>query len=231
MKKLAVLIILSLLMIISLPLNARRYKHAKNQSVNLKIGLFQPYMDSDLWDINMENLALNKQDMQALYYAVEYERFFSPVLSFSLEGGYYYKEHNSAYKDYEYDDGSPIYQSLALRISSVELNLKIYPIGHRRVFTPYAGGGVGIYAWRYEQWGDFINFEDGTVEEGYAETKAYTPSFNVRAGFAFKISREVGVSFEAKHIYLKGELSSLFEGFEKLDMTGWTYSLGVNLLL
>ncbi len=236
MKKITLLVFLMILMVISLPLEARRYgrnpytrQPLQNQSFNIKLGLFQPNMQSELWDINMENLALNEQDMQNISFALEYEQFFNRVMSFSIEGTHYSREHNSQYTEYEYEDGSPIYQSLALTINSLELNLKIYPLGHHQAFSPFLGGGIGIYYWKYEQWGDFINFLDGSVEEGYADTRTYTPAFNARAGFTFKAWRSTGLSFEVKYQFLKGSLSSLFEDFDKLDMSGWIFNFGVNL--
>ena len=39
----------------------------------------------------------------------------------------------------------------------------------------------------------------------------------------------MGISFEAKYHYLKGQLSNLFEGFEKLDLGGLTLNIGLNL--
>jgi len=231
MKRLTLLIIIVFLVTSVLPLQARRFRSSpyRAQSVNLRIGLFQPDMNSDLWEVNMENLYLSKQDMQNVYYAVEYEFFFNRILSLSIEGAQYSKEHYSQYSDYTYDDGTPIYQNLALRITSVEVNLRLYPIGHRYAFNPYFGGGLGIHHWVYEQWGDFINFNDLTVDEGFADTRTYTLGFNARAGFLFKFKRSFGFSFEARYLFLKGELSSLFEGFGKFDLSGLSLTAGINL--
>jgi len=201
------------------------------QALNLKIGLFSPEMNSDLWETNMDNLALIKQDMRDLVYAIEYEQFFRRHFSVSIEGSYFSKDHFSQYRDYEYDDGSPIYQNLALEITGVEINFKLYPNTYRNIFCPFIGAGMGIYYWHYEQWGEFLNFDDFTVEEGYADTSAYTPGFNVRAGFMVRFSRSSAFSFEAKYQYLKGQLSSLFEGFDKLDMSGLALSIGFNLFM
>jgi len=131
--------------------------------------------------------------------------------------------------DYEYDDGTPIYQNLYLSISGLEGNIKIYPIGHRNIFNPYFGAGVGVYFWEYEQWGDFIDFTNMDVYEGYGYTEAYTPGFNMKGGFVFRFRRHMGLSFEAKYQYIKGALSNLFEGFEKLDLSGLTLNIGLNL--
>jgi hypothetical protein len=93
------------------------------------------------------------------------------------------------------------------------------------------GGGVGVYFWKYEQWGDFIDFELGVVDEDvYAETSTNTVGFNAKGGIVIQVSRNIGVAFETKYQYLKGQLSSFFEGWEKLDMSGLIFTLGLNFL-
>jgi len=201
------------------------------QSVNLKVGLFSLQMKSDLWETNMENLALIEGDMKDTIYAIEYEHFLNRQFSLTFEVSHYEKEHYSAYRDYEYDDGSSINQNLALNLTAMEVNAKFYPSTYMRRFNPYLGGGVGLYYWKYEQWGDFINFDDFTVDEGYADTRTYTLGFNARAGFVLRFKRNVGVSFEARYQFLKGQLSSLFEGFEPLDLNGFSINVGLNLFL
>jgi len=199
-------------------------------SLNIKMGLFYPQLDSDLWTTNMENLALVKSDMQNPYYAIEYEHFLDRTLSLSIEGGYYKKEHFSQYKDYEYQDGSPIYQNLSLETANLDLGFKFYPVGNRTRIAPYLGGGISLYYWKYSQWGDFINFQDDTIDQDqYAESTKYTPTFHAKGGVLINLSRSVGVSFEARYHALKGELSSFFEGFEKLDMGGFSIMAGINI--
>lgn len=144
MKKVSILVLLSLVVIgfYGSQLNA--------SSVNFKYGLFHPAMQSDLWEVNMENLSLSKQDMRDSYFGVEFEYFLNRNISFSAEGGYYSKDHYSFYKDYEYDNGDPIYQNLELRIINMEVGLKLYPLGHRQKINPYLGFGGGMYYWKYE---------------------------------------------------------------------------------
>jgi hypothetical protein len=115
-------------------------------NLNFKIGLFVPSLSSDLWDVNIENLTFNKEDFRDVYYAMEYEFFINRKLSLSFETGRYKHEEYSMYRDYEYDDGSPIYQNLSLKITSFELNFKIYPMGTRARIYPFIGGGGGLYA-------------------------------------------------------------------------------------
>ncbi len=199
------------------------------QSLNFKIGFFTPSLDSDLWEVNKENLYFSNDDLKDLVYSLEYEHFMGRHFSLTLEAGTFEKTVYSQYRDYEFDDGSPIYQDLYLSISGIEANIKIYPLGHRKIFNPYIGAGVGIYFWEYEQNGDFIDFTNWEVYEGYGYTEKYTAGFNFRGGFVFRFRRHMGISFEAKYHYLKGQLSTLFEGFEKLDLSGLTLNIGINL--
>lgn len=197
-----------------------------NPRFNLKLGLMQPTLDSDLWEINMENLAFNKQDMLDILYGVEAEFYLGRLFSVFIEGSTYQKSVSSLYRDWEHEDGTPINQSFSLRITSLEAGFKIYPLGRGKRFFPYLGAGTGVYAWRYVQWGEFIIFPDLNIQEGYAETNTYTFGFNARVGMGFKFNQAFGIFIEAKYHWLKGQLSGFFEGFEKLDLSGFTTSLG-----
>ena len=51
----------------------------------------------------------------------------------------------------------------------------------------------------------------------------------VRLGFVYRFSRSFGVLIEGRYQYLKGELSGDFEEFEKLDLSGFSAVLGLNI--
>ncbi len=222
MKKIA-LVTLSLLIVGFFSLNG--------QGLNLKIGAFYPNMESDLWDLNRENLAFDKADMLGVYWGAEFEIFMGRQFSFSVEAGHYKKDVFTVYRDVVYDDGTPIRQDISLRMTTMEADFKLYPLGHRRLFNPYFGCGIGLYAWKYEQSGEFVDFEEEIVYEGKAYTNTITPGFNAKLGFVYRYRRSFGISFEARYIYLKGQLSELFEGFGKLDLSSITLSIGVSLFL
>ncbi|MCU0275816.1 MAG: hypothetical protein MUF02_02995 [Acidobacteria bacterium] len=219
MKRIAV--ILALIGLASTPL--------LSQSINLKFGLFVPQMKSDLWEINMENLTFSRSDMVNTYYEAEYESFLGRYSSFSLEFGSYAKTVYAQYRDYTDMDGNPIFQNLSLRIVPIVASVKIYPLGHRHVVNPFVGLGAGIYAWTYQQWGDFINFVDDSINEGLAETRRFTVGFNGRFGLVYRFQSRVALSLEGKYQYLKGRLSDNFEDFNLLDMGGFSANVGINI--
>jgi hypothetical protein len=200
-----------------------------SQSINLKIGLFAPRMQSELWDINLRNLAFNKSDMMNTYFGAEYEVYLNRYSSFSLEIGSYSRSVFSQYSDYTFEDGSPIRQSISLSITPMEVNFKVYPMGHRYMVFPFFGVGAGIYAWTYQQSGDFINFEDGSVNPGTAVTRSFTAGFNGRLGLVFRFYPRLALALEGKYQYLKGRLSGFFQGFDLLDLGGFTADISLNI--
>lgn len=197
------------------------------QSINLKIGLFIPRLQSDLWEINLENLTFDRPDMVNVVYGGEYEFYLNRYLSLSAEVSSYAKTVYVQYRDYEFEDGSPIFQNVSLRIVPVEASLKLYPMGNRHRINLFVGAGAGVYAWTFQQSGNFINFEDGSVSEGLAETRRFAFGLNSRAGLAFRFHKRLGFSLEGKYQFLQGKLSRNFEGFGPLDMSGLTINAGI----
>lgn len=199
------------------------------QSINMKVGWFSPSQSSDLWQTNHDNLTFKKSDMNDALYLGEYEIYFDRLASIGFETGYYERGRHAQYRDYETGDGKPIYQSLQLRLVPVMANLRFYPLSYRRLFCPYIGVGAGIMFWTYDQWGDFINFTNDTIFYSEATTRTVSPAVSGTAGIVLRFQRSLGIVIEGKYIYSRGTLSSDFEGFEKLDLGGFTVSAGVNI--
>ncbi len=201
-----------------------------SQSLNLKVGFFRPTLNSDLWQTNLGNLTFNKSDMLKEAYAIEYEHYLNPYSSLSFEIGHYYKAVYAQYRDYEYPNGDPIFQNLSLSLTPITLNVKIYPAGHRRYIMPYIGVGAGVLSWRYEQWGDFINFDDMSIsQDKTAITSTYSFLAVGRVGFLLRLQRFLGFSVEAQYQYAKGTLSGYFIDFKPLDLSGFSAFIGLNI--
>ena len=202
------------------------------QSISLKIGLFKPNQDSDLWEQNRRELIFDKNDMLGSNFAIEFERVLGRGFSLSIEGSHYSREHYTQFREFVFEDGEPIFHNISLEITSLEVGFKIYPMGQRRLFCPFVGAAFGIYYWQYIQWGDFLeeNGDDINIfEDENAQTSTYTPGFNLNGGFVYRFNRRIGISFSAKYLLIKGQLSSFFQGFDKFDLGGFIFSVGLNI--
>lgn len=196
------------------------------QQINVKFGYIMPFQSSDLWEDNLNNLAYEKTDFNSLNFSIEYQHRFQRNLSFYIEGVRYKKTVNSEYREYEYDDGSPIYQSMHLDMTSLEMGIQLNLLAPRSGFSPYIGAGVGFYFWKYEQYGDFIDFSEFDVYEGFADQEAVALGFHVKGGLSMRINRSFGLLLEAKAHIAQGDLGEYFEGFEPFDLGALSLSAG-----
>ncbi len=52
-----------------------------------------------------------------------------------------------------------IFQSLRLRVAPLGLTVRFLPTAKRHKIVPYVGGGVDALFYKYEEFGDFIDFQ------------------------------------------------------------------------
>src|SRR5688572_20779875 len=115
--------------------------------IELRLGGFAPRGQSDLFDDVDELYAVDESDFRGFTGGIEYSvgvgNHFE--LGFHLDG--YGRTVESSYRDFEREDGSPIFQDLRLNIVPLGATLRFLPAGRRARVSPYlaAGGDVYLY--------------------------------------------------------------------------------------
>ncbi len=152
--------------------------------LTFKIGFFVPQAQSDLWDIEFENMNFGKTHFYNSGFAFSYEYFLTRELSFTIGVDSYTKNKGGIYEDYfgvygtvfgiaddlafpnEYegdfysDEMFNIFHSFSVSITPIQFSLKITPLGRKGKMIPYIGGGVGVYIWYVRIRGDMADFND-----------------------------------------------------------------------
>ncbi len=142
--------------------------------------------------------------------------------------GFYRRTVASIYEDFEDNDGTEIDQDLRLRIVPLTFTIRVLPLGQSNGVQPYLGGGIGVFAWRYSESGEFVDFADG----GTIFNESYVESGNETGPVAFGGIRFAGDTLaaggEIRYQAAEGDLSEAFLG-PRIDLGGWTYAftLGV----
>ncbi len=134
------------------------------QSVTLNAGQFSvegydSRIDRDVLLENLNLFAFRLDDFNGGSVGGSWNLALGDHLEVSLGLGYYQRTVPSVYNDYADMDGGEIAQDFRLRIVPGTATLRFLPFGDTPV-QPYFGGGVGLYAWRYAEFGDFIDFSD-----------------------------------------------------------------------
>ncbi len=223
MKKSSILFGLILLFVLSLP--------AQSGIFWIKYGLFYPNCQSDIWETNFDNLILQKSDFNTTQVFLAYEMPINRHFGISIDfGSIEKKEVDSEYRDYVYEDGSTINQAVGYTMEIFELNAKFYPMKKREIIAPYLQVGAGFYSVEYNQWGDFIDFNAGYVFEGNFQSKTTSFGFNGAVGIIIRPTARMLLGAEGRYQMIKSTLSSEFEGFEPIDMSGTSFSFMIGFI-
>ena len=91
--------------------------------------------------------------------------------------------------------------------------------------VPYVGAGLGFVRYDLAQVGEFVD-DLGYFEDAF-RSKGWGPGLYLFGGADIRMSRQVYLNVEARHVEASGELGEDFAGFEPLDLGGLRISAGV----
>jgi opacity protein-like surface antigen len=224
--------------------------------VTFKVGYFFPRANSDLWQLEFDQMTYEKTDYQATAFCFTYEYFLSNQISLTLSLDGYNKKKVGTYLDYvadtveqeiyafDYGQGSSISHVFTVGITPIQASIKLTPLGRRASIIPYLGGGVGVYMWTVRLQGETIDFSNpqeffdtdlGEVVIGYpvyptdirVESK-FTIGFQGFVGVMVPIANRVSIEGEFKFNTADGNLDPDFQGFENFDLSGYQVTIGIN---
>ena len=226
-------LVLAVFVIVSLPMTA-----AAQQSLNLSIGGFSPRAEdardpNDVLVNDRNFLAFNVQDLSGFSIGGEYLVGLGDKFDAGLGIGFYQRTTPALDRFNEFQgSGDPIVADLKLRVVPMSATFRFLPLGHHDV-QPYIGAGVGIFAYRYSETGDFVADDNVTIIRGNFVGSGTTVGPVVLGGIRVPIG-SVGVGGELRYQSAIGDLPSN-QGFAtrsggtpQIDLGGWTYSFTIN---
>jgi hypothetical protein len=171
------------------------------------------------------------EDWNNLYGGAEYSFNVAPKVEMGISLDGYHKEINSSYRDSVRDDGSEISQTLQLTMIPLGLSFRFLPLDRHAPVQPYATVGGDLFFYKYEEFGDFIDFfddsrpiqpdsfqSDGVVFGGHAAVGLRVP-----LGHDFALTGEVRYQFAPRK-----QMDDDFS-LNELDLNGTTATIGVRL--
>jgi hypothetical protein len=203
------------------------------QSVNFYLGGFVPHGEdarlrtsggsSDVLVNNLDYLIFRINDFNGATVAGDWRVQLGDLVDAGLGLGFYRRTVPTIYLNYVNRDGSEIDQQLRLRIVPFTATVRLLPFGHNAPFQPYIGAGVGVFAWRYSETGQFVDFSDLSVFRGSFTASGSATGPVVLGGVGVPIGRST-VGFEIRYQSAEGKLPS-DQGFSgsKIDLGGWNY--------
>jgi hypothetical protein len=145
-------------------------------------------------------------------------------------------EQGSEYRDFVDNQLLPIEQTTSLKEQAFSAGVKfaLLPAGRRvsrfawipSKLTPYVGGGGGIMRYDFEQFGDFVDFDDSHVFNSTFRSTGWTPSVFASGGVDVHVFHRVFMSLEGRYTWSSATLDNDFVDFDPIDLKGFRFGAG-----
>ncbi|HEY6211297.1 MAG TPA: hypothetical protein VIW45_03385 [Vicinamibacterales bacterium] len=143
--------------------------------------------------------------------------------------GFYSRTVPSVYADVVNSNGSEIEQDLKLRVVPFSATVRWLPTGQRSGFIPYLGAGIGVFAWRYQETGQFVDFRDNSIFSGTFTGSGSSVGPVILGGIRIPIDNW-GLGGEVRYQHAKGDLPG-DQGFAgtTIDLGGFNILFTINV--
>ena len=209
-------------------------------SISLRGGLAVPRARSDVFAFTSEQLTIDRRDFKssALGADADIHVFGWTRLVFSIDRAR--MAHRSEFRDYVDDNDLPIEQTTKFARWNFSLGVKQYLLKPGRSIgrfawvpariTPFVGGGIGAMRYDFEQFGDFVDFEDMDVFAAQFRSTGWTPTAHGRAGVDYSLTPRIALTAQGRYDWSRGAtLSRDFSGFDRIDLAGFSTTAGLTV--
>jgi len=204
-------------------------------------GVVAPMTEYTLFRDVCELYFVGQGDFDGVYGGVEYNQVVLDHLELGVHYDYYSRTHDSSYRDYTWDDGSEIRQSLRLRVAPLGVTVRVLPTGKKHKLVPFVGGGVDALFYKYEEFGDFLCFDESAgcipyfdiiPDHFVSEDTAF--GYHALGGLRVYLNRDFAIVGEGRYQWGKDDMGDDFAPNEPglvntIDLGGWTFTVGVHV--
>jgi hypothetical protein len=209
-------------------------------SMALHGGYALPSARSDLFDQTFTDLFLDRHDFESPYLGGELSVRVSERWDVALEAGHAWSSTRTEWRDYEEQDGRPIWQTVEFSRTPVTVSGKYYLTDRGRSIgrfvwipsrvTPFVGAGAGFVRYQFAQDGDFVHYQ--TLEIFTDRLEQVGTGFLAQgfAGIDISLNNVVYISPQARYAWAQGGLDrSIYQDFEPMDLSGFQFTMGLGL--
>ncbi len=210
-----------------------------NVSLGLRTGYAVPRAGSELFTHTRDQLTVEKSDFAGGYIGGEIGVRLSDHFDLAFGVGYTSSITPSEFREWVDTDDLAIEQVTEFSTTPVTLSGKYYltdrgrSIGRfawvPRRMNAYVGGGVGLTFYRFEQSGDWVDFETLDIFTSEFTSRGRGTQLHALAGLDVSISKNFYLTGEGRYLWADAAIDDrFFEGFDDLDLTGLQFTVGIS---
>lgn len=208
-------------------------------SFGLRGGLANAIAGGDLWDFSFDELTLGRRDFTTVERGGDIAVRLSPRVDIVLAYDVNDVSRRSEMREWVDEDDLPIRQTTRLIRRPLGLSVRYhltdrgYAIGNyawvpKRI-VPWIGLGAGLMSYSLDQAGEFVDSETLEIFEDRYRAAGKTVYAQAGAGAALTLIPSVAMTFEARYLHASANGHPSFTGFDRLDLSGVSTSVGLSL--
>jgi hypothetical protein len=217
-------VVVAALLVLAVTAGLARPANAQ-QTVTVQLGAFLPKgedsrVEGDVLVVNRQYLLFDLGDFNGFLVNGDWSFALGEYIEAGAGFGYYQATVPAVYDQWINEDGSEIVQDLKLRIMPLTAVVKILPLGSKRAFQPYVGGGLGVYFWRYSETGEFLATDETIFRDSFSQSGTSVGPVAV-FGVRGQVSPSAIIGAEGRYQWGTADLSEDFLG-DKIDLGGFS---------
>jgi len=208
-------------------------------SIRLWAGYDRALADSPIFRFVTDTFTLTRSSFGAFAIGTDVAVRVAPRAELVLSAGWAGSRAGSEYRHWMGSDGLPINQSTSLERVPLTVNVKWYltapgqSIGRfawvPARLAPFVGAGGGLLWYRFQQYGDFVNYSDSTVVNDAFASEAWTGSLDAFAGMDVALGPRYVLTARAQYTWARSHLGADFIGPNAVDLSGLSLTAGVGV--
>jgi hypothetical protein len=209
--------------------------------LNLRAGYARANANSDVFDDAIRFLTLERSSFSGPSIGGDFAVTVAPRLDLTLSADYSAAVRSSEDRGYLDNNNLPIEQTTSFRRVPLTANAILYLTPRGRSIgklawiparvVPWIGAGGGTMWYRFQQEGDFVDYQTLDVFTTKLESSGWAPTLQALGGVDVTLTPRIAVNVDARRTWASATPSGGFRTYEKVDLSGLTGALGFTIRL
>lgn len=208
-------------------------------SLGLRAGYAMATASSEIFDFTREQLTVDRSDFDAPSWGGQLAISLTPRVDLAFDVSVASTRSKSEFRDWVDTNDLPIEQSTEFRRIPLTVGFKAYLRDRGRSvgrfawipskWAPYLGAAGGWVWYRFDQDGDFVDFETFDIFTDRFTSEGQAPTVHVYGGVDWSLGPGVFLTGEARYQWARADMSGDFVDFDAMDLSGIQGTVGISI--
>ena len=210
-------------------------------TLSVRGGYARANASSDVFDDVTSNLTLDRGDFSSITGGGDIAVHVKPRVDLVFSAAFSRSNQKSEFRNFVDNNDLPIEQTTTFERAPLTANVRLNLAAPGRSIgrlawiptrvVPYVGAGLGAMRYHFRQEGDFVNFATNAVFSSAIDSEGWALVAQGMAGLDYNLSTQLGVSLDARYVHARGDLGASFKGYDRIDLSGMTATVGLSFRL